>query len=84
MDGICQGLCKGDRSATEGPARWAFLPGGKRILYCPCCNKALVYQKYDLSIGGAPNIRPEVERESEHRFSDDICGYDTVVLVGLK
>lgn len=80
--GTCRGLCKGDRAANEGPALWAHLPSGKKVLMCPCCNTQLVYRPTDFTTG-APNVIPGLERK-EYRFEDNICWYDTVVLRGLK
>ena len=80
---LCNGWCKGERSATEGPAIWGRTPAGKRILFCGCCREAMVNVPIDFSTG-APNVRSAMVTSNQLRFECKACLYDTVVLSNLK
>jgi len=78
---LCRGKCKGERGAIDSPAVWGKR-GEDKVLWCPCCDAALLRTEYDMSTG-APNVKKEVSAQ-QVRFEDINCGYDVVVLVSLS
>lgn len=62
LDPRCRLLCKGDRGANEGPARPAHLRDGTKVLWCPCCNRALTEIKLDI-VGHPPNLIADARAE---------------------
>lgn len=81
-DELCSGLCLGDRSAQDSPARLVPHGNGRKILACSCCSKALVYVPTDWSTG-APNIRKDLVNSKQKRFECKHCKYNVVILSEL-
>lgn len=78
MSALCQGICKGQRSSGEGPAKYGTQPDGSRVLWCPCCGEQLVNRGVEPN---APNLTTEGRREfTATRFEDVVCEYYTVSL----
>lgn len=78
VDPRCRGFCKGDRPANDPPAKLGHRPDGTQVAWCPCCEAALREERFDFS-SGPPNVTREVKGK-QRRFSDDICGYNFVLV----
>lgn len=88
----CRGMCKGDRPAWESPAQWGRDQGGKKVIWCPCCNTVLVAAKPELE-GSVdrriiaqvrpPNLNPQLQA-NERVMTCRTCRYDVRVLKDVK